>query len=189
MKNKLFIPVLLTVFAFVACQQEIEVNRGDIEVPKGKRAVTVTFPGKTATPTTYATSAVNKEKSLLGGVRVYTFSDDNGQPGKVLDSDEVKFSTPLTGSEDTEGAGVQGTFLVPDVSGKFHLMAVANNKEQVVPVDATYEDFKNFIVTKMPGIDNQFVMATTAPVTVTLSKGGNPPAVTFLLERLAAAWT
>lgn len=87
MKIKKILTLLLpTAFLLSACSNQDNIAGSDSQTNDG--AIEITFPGRTLAPITYAgTYPADVTEKALSNARVYVFSDNNGQPDKLLQTE------------------------------------------------------------------------------------------------------
>lgn len=186
MKIKKILTLLLpAAFLFSACSNEDNIAGSDSQTNDG--AIEITFPGRTLAPITYAgTYAADATEKALSNARVYVFSDNNGQPDKLLQTEAMTLT-----AGDSE-VGVKGKFYMRQ-DGMLHLLATANlslTKKEIERLEGkTFQEVSKTLITQDAGKANFFPMCAPAPVKVTIpdANSGSPrPKVSFTLERLSA---
>lgn len=187
MKIKKILTLLLpTAFLLSACSNQDNIAGSDSQANDG--AIEITFPGRTLAPITYAgTYPADVTEKALSNARVYVFSDNNGQPDKLLQTEVLT----LTAGGDSEG-GVKGKFYMRQ-DGVLHLLATANlslTKKEIERLEGkTFKEVSKALITQEAGKANFFPMCATAPVKVTIpdaNSNSTRPKVSFILERLSA---
>lgn len=187
MKIKKILTLLLpTAFLLSACSNQDNIAGSDSQTNDG--AIEITFPGRTLAPITYAgTYPADVTEKALSNARVYVFSDNNGQPDKLLQTEVLT----LTAGGDSEG-GVKGKFYMRQ-DGVLHLLATANlslTKKEIERLEGkTFKEVSKALITQDAGKANFFPMCATAPVKVTIpdaNSNSTRPKVSFILERLSA---
>lgn len=187
MKIKKILTLLLpTAFLLSACSNQDNIAGSDSQTNDG--AIEITFPGRTLAPITYAgTYPADVTEKALSNARVYVFSDNNGQPDKLLQTEVLT----LTAGGDSE-VGVKGKFYMRQ-DGVLHLLATANlslTKKEIERLEGkTFKEVSKALITQDAGKANFFPMCATAPVKVTIpdvNSNSPRPKVSFILERLSA---
>lgn len=187
MKIKKILTLLLpTAFLLSACSNQDNIAGSDSQTNDG--AIEITFPGRTLAPITYAgTYPADVTEKALSNARVYVFSDNNGQPDKLLQTEVLT----LTAGGDSE-VGVKGKFYMRQ-DGVLHLLATANlslTKKEIERLEGkTFKEVSKALITQDAGKANFFPMCATAPVKVTIpdaNSNSTRPKVSFILERLSA---
>lgn len=187
MKIKKILTLLLpAAFLLSACSNQDNIAGSDSQTNDG--AIEITFPGRTLAPITYAgTYPADVTEKALSNARVYVFSDNNGQPDKLLQTEVLT----LTAGGDSEG-GVKGKFYMRR-DGVLHLLATANlslTKKEIERLEGrTFQEVSKTLITQEAGKANFFPMCATAPVKVTIpdvNSNSTRPKVSFTLERLSA---
>lgn len=187
MKIKKILTLLLpAAFLLSACSNQDNIAGSDSQTNDG--AIEITFPGRTLAPITYAgTYPADVTEKALSNARVYVFSDNNGQPDKLLQAEVLT----LTAGGDSEG-GVKGKFYMRQ-DGVLHLLATANlslTKKEIERLEGkTFKEVSKTLITQEAGKANFFPMCATAPVKVTIpdaNSNSTRPKVSFTLERLSA---
>lgn len=187
MKIKKILTLLLpAAFLLSACSNQDNIAGSDSQTNDG--AIEITFPGRTLAPITYAgTYPADVTEKALSNARVYVFSDNNGQPDKLLQTEVLT----LTAGGDSEG-GVKGKFYMRQ-DGVLHLLATANlslTKKEIERLEGkTFKEVSKTLITQEAGKANFFPMCATAPVKVTIpdaNSNSTRPKVSFTLERLSA---
>lgn len=187
MKIKKILTLLLpTAFLLSACSNQDNIAGSDSQANDG--AIEITFPGRTLAPITYAgTYPADVTEKALSNARVYVFSDNNGQPDKLLQTEVLT----LTAGGDSE-VGVKGKFYMRQ-DGVLHLLATANlslTKKEIERLEGkTFKEVSKALITQDAGKANFFPMCATAPVKVTIpdvNSNSPRPKVSFILERLSA---
>ena len=187
MKIKKILTLLLpAAFLLSACSNQDNIAGSDSQTNDG--AIEITFPGRTLAPITYAgTYPADVTEKALSNARVYVFSDNNGQPDKLLQTEVLT----LTAGGDSEG-GVKGKFYMRQ-DGVLHLLATANlslTKKEIERLEGkTFKEVSKALITQDAGKANFFPMCATAPVKVTIpdaNSNSTRPKVSFILERLSA---
>lgn len=186
MKIKKILTLLLpTAFLLSACSNQDNIAGSDSQANDG--AIEITFPGRTLAPITYAgTYPADVTEKALSNARVYVFSDNNGQPDKLLQTEVMTLT-----AGDSE-VGVKGKFYMRQ-DGVLHLLATANlslTKKEIERLEGkTFKEVSKALITQDAGKANFFPMCATAPVKVTIPDANfnsTRPKVSFILERLSA---
>lgn len=186
MKIKKILTLLLpTAFLLSACSNQDNIAGSDSQTNDG--AIEITFPGRTLAPITYAgTYPADVTEKALSNARVYVFSDNNGQPDKLLQTEVMTLT-----AGDSE-VGVKGKFYMRQ-DGVLHLLATANlslTKKEIERLEGkTFKEVSKALITQDAGKANFFPMCATAPVKVTIpdvNSNSPRPKVSFILERLSA---
>lgn len=191
MKLKKYFSSLLALSLLASCSNDgiFDDNTPIDVVPEGAVAVNVSLPGVTFEPTTYSKqSALNEEKTLGGGVRIYIFDDSSDNPGTLVATEKVE---NISGGDTEAVNGVSGKFYMRNLlDAQSHLVAAANlaltADEANALIGKSFDEFSKLLITQSPSEPNKFPMVS-APFKVTIPKTGlpTPSPIKFVLERLA----